>query len=129
MYGNRFYNPQGYHPIDNLNNQFNNQYMQTMQQINTQVGLLGKSVDSIEVVKAMDIPLDGSTSYFPLTDGSAIVTKRLMSDGTSRTMIYKPVNESKESSFLVMDDLADILNDIDDMKKQLQDLKQKVKED
>ena len=129
MYGNRFYNPQGYHPIDNLNNQFNNQYMQTMQQINTQVGLLGKSVDSIEVVKAMDIPLDGSTSYFPLTDGSAIVTKRLMSDGTSRTMIYKPVNETKETGFLVMDDLADILNDIDDMKKQLQDLKQKVKED
>lgn len=129
MYGNRFYNPQGYHPMDNLNNQFNNQYMQTMQQINTQVGLLGKSVDSIEVVKAMDIPLDGSTSYFPLTDGSAIVTKRLMSDGTSRTMIYKPVNESKETGFLVMDDLADILNDIDDMKKQLQDLKQKVKED
>ena len=129
MYGNRFYNPQGYHPIDNLNNQFNNQYMQTMQQINTQVGLLGKSVDSIEVVKAMDIPLDGSTSYFPLTDGSAIVTKRLMSDGTSRTMIYKPVNETKETSFLVMDDLVDILNDIDDMKKQLQDLKQKVKED
>lgn len=129
MYGNRFYNPQGYHPIDNLNNQFNNQYMQTMQQINTQVGLLGKSVDSIEVVKAMDIPLDGSTSYFPLTDGSAIVTKKLMSDGTSRTVIYKPVNETKETSFLVMDDLADILNDIDDMKKQLQDLEQKVKED
>ena len=129
MYGNRFYNPQGYHPMDNLNNQFNNQYMQTMQQINTQVGLLGKSVDSIEVVKAMDIPLDGSTSYFPLTDGSAIVTKKLMSDGTSRTVIYKPVNETKETSFLVMDDLADILNDIDDMKKQLQDLEQKVKED
>ena len=129
MYGNRFYNPQGYHPIDNLNNQFNNQYMQTMQQINTQVGLLGKSVDSIEVVEAMDIPLDGSTSYFPLTDGSAIVTKKLMSDGTSRTVIYKPVNETKETSFLVMDDLADILNDIDDMKKQLQDLEQKVKED
>ena len=131
MYGNRFYNPQGYHPIDNLNNQFNNQYMQTMQQINTQVGLLGKSVDSIEVVKAMDIPLDGSTSYFPLTDGSAIVTKKLMSDGTSRTVIYKPVNESKDKTtdFLVMDDLADILNDIEDMKKQLNELKEKAKED
>ena len=131
MYGNRFYNPQGYHPMDNLNNQFNNQYMQTMQQINTQVGLLGKSVDSIEVVKAMDIPLDGSTSYFPLTDGSAIVTKKLMSDGTSRTVIYKPVNESKDKTtdFLVMDDLADILNDIEDMKKQLNDLKEKAKED
>lgn len=28
------------------------------------VGLQGKSVDSIEVVKATDIPLDGSISYF-----------------------------------------------------------------
>ena len=43
---------------------------------NNHIGLLGKSVESIDVVKAMDIPLDGSTSYFPLTDGSAIVTKK-----------------------------------------------------
>lgn len=41
------------------------------------MGLQGKLVDSIEVVRALDIPLDGSTSYFALTDGSAIVTKQL----------------------------------------------------
>lgn len=39
--------------------------------------LQGKSIDNLEVVKAMDIPLDGSISYFPLVDGSAIVTKQL----------------------------------------------------
>lgn len=44
-------------------------------------GLQGKSVDSLDVVKAMDIPLDGSISYFPLTDGSAIITKQLQMDG------------------------------------------------
>ena len=38
---------------------------------NYQQGLQGKSVESVEVVKAMDIPLDGSISYFPLTDGTA----------------------------------------------------------
>ena len=40
------------------------------------VGIQGKTVDSLEVVKAMDIPLDGSISYFPLVDGSAIITKQ-----------------------------------------------------
>lgn len=54
-------------------------------------GLQGKSIDSIEVVKAMDIPLDGSVSYFPLIDGSAIVTKQLQQDGTSKIVVYKPV--------------------------------------
>lgn len=59
-------------------------------------GLLGKSVDSVDVVKAIDIPLDGSVSYFPLTDGSAIVTKQLQMDGTSKIMVYKPIIEQKE---------------------------------
>ena len=57
-------------------------------QVNTAVQsrslLNGKSVDSLDVVKAMDIPLDGSISYFPLTDGSAIVSKQLQNDGTSK---------------------------------------------
>lgn len=60
-------------------------------------GLLGKSVDSVDVVKAIDIPLDGSVSYFPLTDGSAIVTKQLQMDGTSKIMVYKPIIEQKET--------------------------------
>lgn len=57
------------------------------------IGLQGKSVDSIDVVRAMDIPLDGSVSYFPLTNGTAIVTKQLQQDGTSKTVVYKPVQE------------------------------------
>lgn len=142
MFGNHYYGqPQRFQPMEQLGQQFNNQYMQTMQQMNNQVGLLGKSVDSIDVVKAMDIPLDGSISYFPLTDGSAIVTKKLMSDGTSKTVIYKPVNESKESStdFLVMDDLEDIINDLNDMKdlkkefkglrQEFDEIKEKIRED
>ena len=142
MFGNHYYGqPQRFQPMEQVGQQFNNQYMQTMQQMNTQMGLLGKSVDSIEVVKAMDIPLDGSTSYFPLTDGTAIVTKRLMSDGTSKTVVYKPVNESKENTtnFLVMEDLEDIINDLNDMKdlkkdfksikKDVQEIKDKLKEE
>lgn len=66
------------------------------QSFKTNLGLQGKSVDSVDVVKAMDIPLDGSVSYFPLTDGTAIVTKQLMQDGTSKTITYKPVPEQKD---------------------------------
>ena len=133
MYGNHFYGqPQRFQPMDQLGQQFNNQYMSTIQQVNTQMNLLGKSVDSIEVVKAMDIPLDGSISYFPLTDGSAIVTKKLQADGTSKTVIYKPVEESKgDTKFLVMEDLENIINDINDMKdlkEQFSSVKKDIKE-
>ena len=141
MYGNHFYGqPQRFQPMDQLGQQFNNQYMSTIQQVNTQMNLLGKSVDSIDVVKAMDIPLDGSVSYFPLTDGSAIVTKKLQADGTSKTVIYKPVEESKgDTKFLVMEDLENIINDINDMKdlkkdfksikKDVQEIKDRLKEE
>ena len=74
------------------------QYMQSQNLYKQRVGLQGKSVDSIDVVKAMDIPLDGTISYFPLTDGSAIVTKQLQNDGSSKTMIYKPINSNSNST-------------------------------
>lgn len=49
----------------------------------------GKMVDSIDVVKAFDIPLDGSITYFPATDGSAIYTKQLGQDGAPRVRVYR----------------------------------------
>lgn len=69
------------------------QFGQSQQIYKQSIGLQGKSVDSIDVVRAMDIPLDGSVSYFPLTNGTAIVTKQLQQDGTSKTVVYKPVQE------------------------------------
>ena len=81
--------------------------------------LQGKSVDSIEVVKAMDIPLDGSVSFFPLTDGSAIVTKQLQQDGTSKTIIYKPMKEDKKEEvyqYITPDDFNKQVNIINQNK-------------
>lgn len=102
------------------------QFIQPMQTLNNQIGLLGKIVESIDVVKAMDIPLDGSISYFPLTDGSAIVSKQLQNDGTSKTIIYKPTEstEKETKNFLTFDALEDALSDIQD----LQDMKDDIKE-
>ena len=106
--------------------------------------LLGKSVDNMDVVKAMDIPLDGSISYFPLTDGSAIVSKQLQNDGTSKIIVYKPTQEDKKESIqfatfedlqeaidnLDLSDIQDLKDEIKEIKKQLKDLKpKKSKED
>ena len=112
--------------------------MQTIppMQYNNQVGLLGKTVDSIDVVKAMDIVLDGSVNYFPLVDGSAIVTKQLQNDGTSKTTIYKPINEENDKNipYVTFDDLEQRfgefdfvdINDIKDLKDEIKDLKKEI---
>lgn len=97
--------------------------------------LLGKSVDNIDVVKATDIPLDGSISYFPLTDGSAIVSKQLQNDGTSKMVVYKPTQEDKKDTiqFATIDDLQEAINDIDlsdiqDLKDDIKEIKKQLKE-
>ena len=97
--------------------------------------LNGKLVDSIDVVKSMEIPLDGSISYFPLTDGSAIVSKQLQSDGTSKMVVYKPVQEDKkeEIQFATLDDIQEAINDIDlsdiqDLKDDIKEIKKQLKE-
>lgn len=90
-------------------------------------GLQGKTVDSIDVVKAMDIPLDGSVSYFPLTDGSAIVTKQLQQDGTSKTMIYKAVDniDTSKPNYVTTDELQEQLKNVNS--KELKDIKDEIK--
>ena len=87
------------------------------------VALQGKIIDNIEVVKAVDIPLDGSTSYFPLADGSAIVSKQLQQDGTSRIVIYKPLvgEQEKPIKYATETDLESIKKEIEELKKKVGD--------
>lgn len=120
----------------------NQQYQQPIQQPVQQIApiqnsLQGKVVDSIEVVKAMDIPFDGSVSYFALADGTAIVTKSLQMDGTSKIVVYKPIGEDKKElpKYLTIDDLKEELkninsidqDDFDDLKEDIESLKKDVK--
>lgn len=101
---------------------------------NRQPALLGKTVDNIEVVKAIDIPLDGSTSYFPMADGSAIASKQLQQDGTSRIIIYKPVEQEKtEEKYITQSDIKAQFGDfnpkdIKDIKDELKILKKQFRE-
>lgn len=106
----------------------------TIQQpLNRQNSLYGKQVDSIDVVKAIDIPLDGSISYFPLANGSAIVTKQLQQDGTSKITIYEPKIEKEIVKYATIEDIDERLEkldftDLEDIKEELQDVKKDLKE-
>lgn len=144
MYNNYGYNP--YYQQQRMQGIEQQQPMMTTYQQPIQLtkpsSLLGKVVDNIEVVRATDIPLDGSTSYFPLSDGSSIVTKQLQMDGTSKMVVYKPIKEDSDDSkkFVTFEemqselakidilDLEDLKDEIKEIKKQLKSMK-KPKED
>lgn len=135
------YNPNIYNtnPYMNYGNYYNQQpQQQTMQQnlYRTPIGLQGKQIDSLDVVKATDIPLDGSISYFPLADGTAIATKQLMQDGTSKITIFKPTDEenpTQQIKYVTENDLKEQLSnfnskDIKDIKEELKSLKKRIRE-
>lgn len=145
-YGNPYYfQPQNQRiqPMEQQNQPYTSPLQNPMQNspLQNRQFLNGKSVDSIDVVKAMDIPLDGSVSYFPIADGSAIVTKQLQTDGTSKTIIYRPVNEEKKDtpvyvtmpelektiSELDFSDIEDVKDELKEVKKELKELKNKIK--
>ena len=115
-------------PIEQLQN---NMVFNSVQQRSV---LNGKQVDSIEVVKATDIPLDGSISYFPIADGSAIVTKQLQMDGTSKIVIFKPIEEKKDGvKYITPEELEKSIKNIDlseieTLKNEMKDLKTEFKE-
>lgn len=129
MYGNPYFAQQQRFQQPMINQPTQPQpYIPTIQPINNPTSLLGKAVESVDVVKAMDIPFDGSISYFPLTDGSAIITKQLQTDGTSKMVVYKPVQEDKKDAiqFATLEDIQDAINDLD--LSDIQDLRDDVKE-
>lgn len=141
-FGGQIVQPYNYQPMYQPMQQQMRAAQQTEQQptYKQPIGLQGKSVDSVDVVKAMDIPLDGTISYFPLTDGTAIVTKQLQQDGTSKTTIYKPVNEkdlNELPKYITIDEFNEtikkinnneIKDDMKTMKRQIKDLLEDVKD-
>ena len=112
-------------------------YMSQMQNAYQKpLGLQGKTVDNIEVVKATDIPLDGSVSYFPLVDGSSIITKQLQPDGTSRMIVYKPVETQQpkqvevQETYITEKELDEKLSKLDnkELKAEIEKMKKQIKD-
>lgn len=120
------------------------QFAQQQQQSYPQQNVLqGKTVDSIEVVRAIDIPLDGSTSFFPIADGSAIITKQLQADGTSKIVTYlpskEPTKDLEPKKYLTEQDvkeifendfrgISDVQNDIKELKREVRNLSEDFSE-
>ena len=100
----------------NQYNQMQNPYMDRMAQLQqyqqslqqplpptqmsgaNQMSVLGKIVDSIDVVKATDIPMDGNSYYFPKADGTEVYCKQWLQNGTTRILTFKPVSEDNPNN-------------------------------
>lgn len=82
------------------------QFQQTLQpqpQMQTvQYQPLGKIVDSVDVVKATDIPMDGNAYYFPKADGTEVYMKRWLANGTTETTVYKPILDKENNQAITL---------------------------
>ena len=82
-------------------------------------------------------------SYFPLLDGTAIITKQLQQDGTSKMVIFKPIDDVGETNTpkyiteadmnnalknINSKDIKDIKDEIKNMKRQIRDLSDDIKD-
>lgn len=78
-------------PMMNYSDRFQN--FQQQQQRN---GINGRFVGRVEDVTANEVAMDGSVSLFPTNDLSVIYAKSWNSDGTIKTIAYKPILDELE---------------------------------
>ena len=116
------------------------QYQQSLQQpivpaqtpVSNQMSALGKMVDSIDVVKATDIPMDGNSYYFPKADGTEVYCKQWLQNGTTRILTFKPVFEDNTNNLSsdeekikisLSDDVTEVfMKRFDELEKRFDDL-------
>ena len=97
-----------------------------------QVSALGKIVDSIDVVKATDIPMDGNAYYFPKADGTEVYCKQWLQNGTTRILTFKPVfednpdnvsSDTEKLKISLSDEVTDVfMKRFDELEKRIDDL-------
>ena len=116
------------------------QYQQSLQQPlaptqmsgANQMSTLGKMVDSIDVVKATDIPMDGNAYYFPKADGTEVYCKQWLQNGTTRILTFKPVlednpnnvsSDTEKLKISLSDEVTDVfMKRFDELEKRIDDL-------
>lgn len=101
---------------------YNNFYPQTQQNLyssmrQTQIGLKGRPVSSLEEARASMIDFDGSVFYFPDLANRRIYTKQINMDGTALMNMYElkeipaePV--AQNSSYVTREELEVALQDL-----------------
>lgn len=116
------------------------QYQQSLQQpvvptqmpgANQQMNVIGKIVDSMDVVKATDVPMDGNMYYFPKADGTEIFSKQWLSNGQTRILTFKPVfednpnnlsSDTEKLKISISDEVTEaFMKRFDDIEKRLDD--------
>ena len=110
------------------------QYQQSLQQpvSQAQMSAIGKIVDSIDVVKATDIPMDGNAYYFPKADGTEVYCKQWLQNGTTRILTFKPVlednlnnlsSDTEKLKISLSDDVTEVfMKRFDELEKRIDDL-------
>lgn len=66
------------------------QAQQQQLQASQNMAPLGKVIESIDVLKTLEVPMDGQQYYFPKADGSEVYTKQWLPNGTTRILTFKP---------------------------------------
>lgn len=97
FYGQQFMQPQFNPYLQRMENlqQFQQAIQQPMVPTSmsgaNQFNPFGKIVESMDVVKVTDIPMDGNMYYFPQADGQAIYGKKFLPNGQTQILAYKPI--------------------------------------
>ena len=131
------YNPYNMQRLDHLQ-QFQQNLQQQQMPVQSQtLAPLGKIVESLDIVKATDIPMDGKLYYFPKADGSEIYAKQWLANGTTQILAFKPVfdagqgniqDANKIVSMPIPDDLIDVLmKRFDDLSERFDKLEKSIK--
>lgn len=134
-YGQQFMQPQ-YNPymqrMENLQ-----QFQQALQQpvVPTQMSganqfnPFGKLVESMDIVKVTDIPMDGNMYYFPQADGQAIYSKKFLPNGQTQILTFKPILDDNPNTLSQNEEKFDFgaFNELTDtFKEQLNSLTDKI---
>lgn len=108
-----------FQPMNNYGQPMQNPYAERMAQLqqyqqnlqanqmpvsNTNFPTLGKIVESSDIVKTLDIPMDGNMYYFPKADGTEIYGKQWLANGTTHTIVFKPVLEAQTEGSRIVDE-------------------------
>lgn len=91
------YQTPAYNPYADIRMQNLQQFQQSLQPAN-QIPAIGKVVESMDIVKVTDIPMDGNMYYFPKADGTEIYTKQFMPNGQTRILTFKPITDDEPNN-------------------------------
>ena len=89
----------------------------------------GKLVESMDIVKVTDIPMDGNMYYFPQADGQAIYGKKFLPNGQTQILTFKPILDDNPNILSQNEEKFDfgVFNELTDIfKEQLNSLTDKI---